>query len=74
MPQAGAESPIVLTPSSAARPLAPHELDLLRHIGRGWSAALGERGDWVDAFPVDPELVPPNPSELSPTRFGGVRA
>jgi amino acid transporter len=64
------EGPIVLTPSAGARPLDEHELELLGRVGRHWSAAVGERSEWAEALPVDPQLVPSNPRELSPTRFG----
>jgi amino acid transporter len=65
-----AESPIVLAPSAAARPIGAKELRVLGEVGSHWSDAVGERGDWVDALPVDPGLVPRHPRELSPTRFG----
>jgi hypothetical protein len=65
-----AESPIVLSPSAAARPVGAAELRVLGEVGRHWSAVVGQRGDWVDALPVDPSLVPPHPRELGPSRFG----
>jgi hypothetical protein len=51
--------------------LDAEQLDVLRRVGREWGRVCGAPDVWRRALPVDPGLGDfPDPTEISPTRFG----